>query len=71
MSSSKVNSLQKKCRWLEEKGQWKELSETYQKLGRTLRESRQLSQALNYFILDRDLCIKQQDLSGQILGTLS
>ena len=66
-----VNSLKKKCRHLEsseDKNKWKELSQTYDKLGQELRRTKQLEDALHYHSLDRDLCSKHQDVCGEAEG---
>ena len=70
-----VNSLKKKCRHLEnsdleDKCRWKELSQTYDKLGQELRRTRSLDEALYYHDLDRELCNKHQDVLGEALGWL-
>ena len=67
--SSKVNSLKKKLRHLQEiPSKWKELSETYQKIGIVLKDSRQFSDSLGYFRDDQNLCSKHGDVMGQALG---
>ena len=67
--SSKLNSLKKKVRHLQDiPSKWKELSETYQKIGRMLRENRQLRESLVYFRNDKELCLQHDDVDGQALG---
>lgn len=67
--SGKLNSLKKKVRHLQDvPSKWKELSETYQKLGRVLKENRQFEESLEYFRNDRELCTRNEDMDGQALG---
>lgn len=58
---SSVNSLRKKCRLLEKRGKWKDLSKTCSDLARLLRNEKKLDEALQLYRKDRDLCIKLRD----------
>jgi len=60
-----LHSMVKKCRYLEEKEKWKELSETYNNIGRMLSERGKYKEALEYHIKDKDVCESIQDISGQ------
>ena len=66
---STVNSLKKKCRHLEEKGRWKDLSKAYNDIGRLLRGDKKYDEALDYYVLDRDLCRKHQDIIEEAEAT--
>ena len=65
-----LHSMVKKCRYLEEKEKWKELSETYNNIGRMLSERGKYKEALEYHIKDKDVCESIQDISGQAQGRL-
>ena len=67
---STVNSLKKKCRHFEEKGRWKDLSKAYNDIGRLLRGEKKFDEALDYYIRDRDLCRKHQDIVEEAEGIL-
>ena len=63
-----LNSLKKKCRQLEERGRWQDLSETYNKIAKTLRESKDYDEALEYHRKDRKLYEKTKDLRADAHG---
>ena len=67
---SSVNSLKKKCRHLEDRGRWADLSRTCSDLARLLRNEKKLDEALLYYRKDRDLCIKLRDEVEEAEGVL-
>jgi len=60
-----LQGLVKKCRQLEEKEKWKELSEAYNQLGRMFSERGKYKDALLYHTKDKEVCEMTQDISGQ------
>ena len=65
-----IQGIVKKCRQLEEKEKWKELSETYNNLGRMFSERGKFKDALLYHTKDKEVCEMTQDISGQAQGKL-
>ena len=66
---STLNSLKKKCRQLEERGRWKDLSEIYNKIATAYRSNREYADALAYYKKDRKLCETHHDPKAEAHGT--
>jgi len=60
-----LQGMVKKCRLLEQKEKWKELSEAYNQLGRMFSERGKYKDALMYHTKDKEVCEMTQDISGQ------
>ena len=67
---SSLHSMIKKCKHLQEKEKWKELSETYDEVGRILTEKGKFREALVYHTKDQAVCEMVQDVPGQAQGML-
>ena len=65
---STLNSLKKKCRQLEERGRWKDLSEIYNKIAAALRISRDYDEALGYYKKDQKLSETHHDPEAEAHG---
>ena len=65
---STLNSLKKKCRQLEERGKWEDLSEIYNKIATAYRSSRDYDDALAYYKKDRKLYESHHDLKAEAHG---
>ena len=65
---STLNSLKKKCRQLEERGRWKDLSEIYNKIAGALRSSRDYDEALGYYKKDQKLSETHHDPEAEAHG---
>ena len=63
-----LQGMVKKCRLLEQKEKWKELSEAYNQLGRMFSERGTYKDALMYHTKDKEVCEMTQDTSGQAQG---
>ena len=68
---STLNSLKKKCRQLEERGKWEDLSEIYNKIAAAYRSSREFEDALDYYKKDRKLCETNSDPKAEAHGNNS
>ena len=68
---STLNSLKKKCRQLEERGKWEDLSEIYNKIAAAYRSSGEYDDALAYFKKDRKLCESHHDPKAEAHGNNS
>ena len=66
-----LNSLKKKCRQLEERGKWEDLSEIYNKIAAAYRSSGEYDDALAYFKKDRKLCESHHDPKAEAHGNNS
>lgn len=65
-----IQSMVKKCRFLEEKEKWKDLSETYDEIGRMFTQKGRFKEALEYHTKDKEVCEKTQDIPGQAQGDI-
>ena len=68
---STLNSLKKKCRQLEERGRWEDLSEIYNKIAAAYRSSRDHDDALGFYRKDRKLCETHHDPEAEAHGNNS
>ena len=67
---SRISSLKKKCRVLEERKRWQELSDTLDTIGTILRDSGNQHEALEYFDRERNLCESEMIAAGEARGKL-
>ena len=68
---STLNSLKKKCRQLEERGRWEDLSEIYNKIAAAYRSNRDHDEALGFYRKDRKLCETHHDPEAEAHGNIS
>ena len=65
---SSIQSMIKKCRFLEEKEKWKELSDACDHLGKLFYDKGRFKEALEYFTKYKQVCDMMQDVPGQAQG---